>query len=199
MALAPPDESEMLAQQQVVQTVNRMLNNPASRRLLLQARKAADPNAVIPEIDAVAPVKSEIDEFKKLLNDERAARAAEREAETQRLAMERAERTVAQQRDRLRAKGWQDEGIAAVEQFATEHGVPNLEIAASHWEKLHPPAELATPNGSGSWNFFDDQQAEGDKKFVEAMINTRGEDEGALNREIHAALAEVRGQSAAGR
>lgn len=199
MALAPPDEAELLASRNVVSTVNAMLANKEARKLLLRARKITDPNASIPEIDAAEPVKTELDAMKKLLDEDRETRRQEREEQAQAQAMARAELAVGQQRDRLRAAGWRDEGIAEIEKFATEHGVPDLEIAASHWEKLHPPAEPATPNGSGSWNFFDDQTAENDKKFVESMINTKGEDEGALNAEIRAALTEVRGSQPARR
>jgi hypothetical protein len=199
MALAPPDEAELLASRSVVNTVNAMLANKDARKLLLQARKITDPNASIPEIDAAVPVRAEVDEMKKLLEEDRKERQKERDEQAQALAMERANAAVGQQRERLRAQGWRDEGIAEIEKFAAEHGVPDLEIAASHWEKLHPPAEPATPNGSGSWNFFDDQTSENDKKFVETMINTKGEDEGALNAEIRAALTEVRGSQPARR
>jgi hypothetical protein len=194
MATVQIDESELLNQQRVLAKVNNMLAHPEARKLLLRASKIQDPAANIPEIDAAAPVLTEVDALKKALAEDKAERKAEREAEAQERAMAQARATVASQKQRLREQGWRDEGIEEIEKFATERGVPDLEIAASHWEKLHPPSEPATPNGSGSWGFFDDQQADNDKKFVESMINTKGEDEGALNSEIRAALAEVRGQ-----
>lgn len=193
------DEAELLAQGRVVQTVNQMLAHPEARKLVLKARKLADPNAVIPEIDAAAPMLSELAEIKKQLAEEAAARVKEREERETEKRVSDMTSQIERQKANLRAAGWRDEGLAEIEKFALENGVSNLEIAASHWEKLHPPAEPVQPKGYGSWNFFEDQQTEDDGKFVKAMIETRGEDEGALNAEIRAALSEVRSQPVARR
>ena len=215
MAKVEIDESELLASQATIRAVNGMLANPAARKLLLQARKTADPNAVIPEIDAAAPVTARLDEIQQQLlagktaaAEELAAIKAEREAEK----LARAEQAEAdrqaklvrdfeegwqRQKAALRQDGWRDEGIAEVVAHAEKHGIADLEIAAAHWEKLHPPAEPVQPNSTGSWGFMDN--IPDDDKFVKAMIASKGEDEGALNAEINASLRDFRAQQASRR
>jgi hypothetical protein len=189
------DETEFLAAKSTIDAVNGMLAHPAARKLLLQARKTADPNVVIPEIDAAAPLNSEMSEIKKMLAEEKAAREAEKVEREQAVRISEFQQGWERQKSRLREAGWRDEGISEVEKFAQERGVPDLEIAASHWEKLHPPPEPVQPNGSGSWGFFD--QPADDDMFVKKMIDSRGEDESALNQEINAALKEYRSQQSA--
>ncbi len=214
MATREVDESEFLASQATIRAVNGMLANPAARKLLLQARKTADPNAVIPEIDAAAPINSTLDEIraamaaeKQAAADERTAAKAEREAEkAAREAEKEAERQAklvadfeanwTRQKAALRQEGWRDEGIAEIVAHAEKNGIADLEIAAAHWEKLHPPAEPVQPNSTGSWGFMDN--IPDDDKFVKAMIASKGEDEGALNAEINAALKDFRAQQQQG-
>jgi hypothetical protein len=214
MATREIDESEFLASQATIRAVNGMLANPASRKLLLQARKTADPNAVIPEIDAAAPINSTLEEIraamaaeKQAAADERAAAKAEREAEKQARAEEKEaekqakmiadfEANWTRQKAALRQEGWRDEGIDEIVAHAEKNGIADLEIAAAHWEKLHPPSEPVQPNSTGSWGFMDN--IPDDDKFVKAMIASKGEDEGALNAEINSALKDFRSQQAQG-
>jgi hypothetical protein len=197
MAVREIDEAELLSAQAVVRSVNQMLGNPAARKMLLQARKAADPTAVIPEIDAAAPVQAEVAEIRKLIAEDQAARAKERSDAEQQRVLDDFRRGWEAQKATLRASGWRDEGIAEIEKHAQERGIGDLEIAAAHWEKLHPPAEPVQPNGSGSWGFFDEPQQ--DDVFIKKMFDSRGDDESALNAEISAALRDHRAQAATAR
>lgn len=197
MALREIDESELLAHQQVTQVVNGILAKPEARKLLLQARKIADPNAVIPELDAQAPVQSELAAFRKELAEEREARAKERrEAEEQR-RIDEFQTGWRAQKKALRDEGWSDEGISAVEKHAQEKGIADLEVAAAHYEKLHPPAEVARPGGLFGMMAEVDQPS--DDAFMKAMIESKGDDESALNKEIGAAIRDFRTQTGAPR
>src|SRR5882757_5117538 len=109
------DEAELLASQQVVHAVNQMMANPKSRAMLLHARKTADPNASVPEVDSMIQVAGTLDRFAKQLADDKAERAAEREEEANRRRVEQATREVEGVRSRLKASGWTADGIAAVE------------------------------------------------------------------------------------
>jgi len=197
MATREVDESEFLSSQSVVRAVNAMLANKDSRKLLLQARKVADPSAVIPEIDAAAPVQSEMAEIRKLMAEQAAERAAEKAERDQQAQIDKFTAGWEKQKAQLRNNGWRDEGIAEIEKHAQERGIADLEVAAAHWEKLHPPSDPVQPNGSGSWGFFD--APKDDETFVKAMIDSRGDDENALNAEISAALKDYRGQVAGNR
>lgn len=196
MATREVDEAEFLTAQGVVQAVNKMLSNPKTRGRLLQLRKETDPNVVIPELDAAAPLNSEMAEIKKAFAEDRAERAADRAERELQATTAALQSTWNRQKDTLRSQGWREEGISAIEKHAQERGISDLEIAAAHWEKINPPAEPAQSSGS-SWGFFD-QQTE-DDKFVPAMLASRGDDEAALNAEISAALRDFRTQSGARR
>lgn len=198
MALAPGklveiDESELLNLRGVNEVVSAMLANPQSRPLVLRARKIQDPKAPIPEIDAAAPLHGAMEAIRKEFGDwrkEQNERDTKREAEeTTRKFTEGWER----QKDALRQEGWRADGIAEIEKFALERGVADLELAAAGYEKLHPPSEPVSSNGFGSWDFF--TPSEGDQKnFIDKMMESRGEDEGALRAETHKALTEFRSQ-----
>jgi len=186
------DEAELLASQQVVHAVNQMMANPKSRAMLLHARKTADPAASVPEVDSMIPVAGALDRFAKQLAEDKAERAAEREAAANERRLEQATREVEGVKSRLKASGWTADGIAAVEKLAEERGIFDLEAAAALHEKMNPPPPPAEPNGMGSWGFFEGAADEGSDKFVKSMLESGGEDEGALGREVRAALTDYR-------
>ena len=196
MATREIDETEFLQSQAVVQAVTGMLRNPAAKKLLLQARKTADPTASIPELDAVAPVQDELARIREEMAAERRAREEDKaaRAEQERLAQFR-DQWEGQKRA-LRNEGWLDDGIAAVEKHARERGIPDLEAAAAHFQKLNPPPAPVV-NANTSWDFFETPPAE--DKFVQRMIESKGGDDHALNAEINRTLQDIRGQQGARR
>jgi hypothetical protein len=187
------DESELLSLRGVNEVVGAILANPQSRPHMLRARKIQDPRAPIPEIDAAQPALHAVAAVQKEIADWR----KEQQERDQKREVEETNRRFAEgwerQKAALREQGWRADGIAEIEKFAIERGVADLEMAASHYEKLHPPAEPVSNNGYGSWDFF--TPSEGDQKgFIEKMMESRGDDEGALRAETHKALTEFRSQ-----
>lgn len=188
MALREIDESELLAYDHIKRTVAAMQQNPKARKLLQEAHKLVNPSAPDPQPDpieaATAPVKSQVDEVRAMLEADRAERAEAGRIADFRTGWEN-------QKNTLRRGGWTDEGLGEVEKHAHERGIPDLEVAAAHYEKLHPPAQPNQPT-TGGWNFFDAKPE--DDKFVDAMLVSHGDDAIALDREISAALTEYRSQ-----
>jgi len=194
MALVQIEEAELLQQRGVIEQINKMLGHPEARKKVLEARKITDPSVVIPELDAAAPLNSALDEMRKELKAEREERAKQEAAREERERLAEFNAGLDRQRATLRSAGWTDEGLAEIQKHAQERGIPDLEVAAAHYEKLHPPAEPVSPNGSGSWG-FDVQNPGTEDTFMTAMVNSKGDNEAALDREIRAALAETRGQA----
>lgn len=186
------DEAEFLAREEVIVAVNKMMANPKSRNLLLHARKTSDPNASVPEIDNMVPVAGAFDKVMKELAADREQRSKEREEEAQRRRIESATREVEGVKSKLRAEGWTADGIAGIEKLAEERGSFDLEAMAALHLKLNPPPPPAEPNGMGSWGFFEGATDEGSDKFVKSMLESGGEDEGALTREVRSALSDYR-------
>lgn len=186
------DESAWLSRSAVDEAVSKMLAHPKARKMVLQAQKMVNPEAVIPELDAAEPINSELAEVKRMIAEEAAARRAEAEARNQEKQLQQFQQGWERQKAQLRQAGWQDQGITAIEKFAHDNGIGDLSIAADAWERRNPPPSPETPNGAGGWNFFDNVLGDQDDKFVEKMIASRGEDEAALNAEINATLKEYR-------
>lgn len=193
MAVREVEESEFLSAKAVLQSVNEMLANPEARERLLQARKIANPNAIIPELDTKSAISAELSEFKRMREEEKAERAREKQEAEENKRISEFTNGWEKQKNKLRDNGWREEGIEAVEAFAQENGIGNLQIAADAWEKRNPPAEPVQPNGFGSWGFFD--QPAQDDTFVKTMLESQGENEGALDAEIRATLKDFRNQS----
>lgn len=194
MPLVQIDETELANLQGVTRAVTQIMGHKEGRSLMLQARKLADPSAVIPEIDAAAPLKAELDAIRAELRTEREARDAAKAEREEAQRLRAFQREWDRQRQALRTQGWTDEGLGKVEEHAKERGIADLEAAAAHWEKLNPPPPPESPRGSGGWNFFGGKQ-EDDGAFVKALLQSGGENEAALDREIQAALSEARGAS----
>lgn len=197
MAVRQVDEAEFLNAQAVMRAVDMMMADKDARKLLLQARKKSDPKAVIPELDAAEPVNAEVAEIRKMLSEQKEVMAAEKAEREQQARLAEFAKGWEKQRSKLRGDGWRDEGIEGIEKLAQERGIPDLEVAAAYFEKLHPPAEPVQPNGTGSWGFFEGNSE--DDTFIKAMIASKGDDEGALDREIAATLKDFRSQTGARR
>jgi hypothetical protein len=188
------EESDLLASAQTVKAVQAMLANPKARSLLLNAQKIINPNAVIPEIDAKAPIEAEIAKerearlaLEKRLDDEKAANEAA--AKTRSFK----DKWEADKAD-LRRQGYTDEGVSKIEKLAEERGIPSLEAAAALFDKLNPPATVAAPSGGiGGWDLF--QPAAEEDTNMKKLLESKGEDNMALNSMINSALTEVRGKA----
>lgn len=189
MARVEIEEHELQSGKAVISAVNEMLNNSEARKLLMQARKKANPNVILPEFDTQEQVKSDLEQMREMLAADKAERQREREEmENSRKVSEFTKQWERKKRG-LRERGFTDEGIQAVEAFAQENGIADIEIAADAYEKRNPPPE-PVQSSSARWNFFD--QPEADDNFTTKMIESRGENEGALDAEIQRALRDVR-------
>lgn len=162
MSIVEVEESELRAHQQVTGALNKLLANPKTRSKLLALQKEANPDLIIPELDAAAPVREEVTElsrqlaeFKKTMEDERSARV-----EAERVAGLRSD--FEKGRSYLRDRGYTDEGITAVEKFMEENGVASHKVAAAAHERLYPPQEPIRSSGGNRFDLFDpnDRSAE---------------------------------------
>lgn len=178
--------------------LNKIGNDKDARALFLQARKKIDPNAVIPEIDAAAPVNAAIETISKkidtFLEGQAKAEAARKEREAVDSFNSNWESTKRAVQDR---EGYFDETIKEIEKLAQERQLPDFEAAAALWDKNHPPQTLATPSGFGPWGMFGNAgsaDTEAHQKAMKTLIETHGEDQGVLSNLIQMGLAEARGQ-----
>ena len=185
------DEEDLRASVKLRNTVAGWMKNPASRRKMLEAHKAADPKAEIPELDApdpvdakVTPVANELAELRKELKAEREQREADAKLAKFNAEIDEGFRKL---RDH---EGVTPEGEAAIRKIMDEKGIADPEIVYSHLLRTHPPHDLVTPGGSSVFNFLEtpvDTDAD-----VKALIAAKGEDSPVVNKMIKDALSEFR-------
>lgn len=188
------DETQFLGMTQTAKTVAAMLGNPEARKLVFQAQKIVDPTVAIPEIDAAAPVMSEIEKLRQEMAEERKSRAEEK---AQAEAAAKLDRFRAEWESKKRAlrkqNGYTDEGIAAIEKLAEERGIADIEAAAALFDRLNPPTQPIAHPGVGQWSFFEEPKEDTSGKYLHDLLATRGGNDTVLAREVGAALADVRG------
>ena len=141
MALVEIDETELVNHRNITGLVNRMLQNPAARARVLEARKIIDPNVSIPELDSQKPVITAVtalsDEIKALKKQQEEDKAASAHEKT--MSSLKAKWDLGQAK--ARRAGYTAEGLKSLEDFMEENGIADHAIAMPAFEKLHPPAE----------------------------------------------------------
>lgn len=188
------EESEFLASQQVTQTVAKMLQNPKARRLVQEATKIVRPDAVIPEIDAAAPVMEAVANLRKELDDERAERKKERDERASNETTNELKTKWQAGQSMARDQGYTDDGLKALEDFMQAEGIFSHKIGIAAFEREHPPAQLVQPSGMTAWDFIQPEKgAESD--FMKKMLESQGEDDGALRQEVNGTLSGFRGSA----
>jgi len=191
MALVEIDQAQLEAHQKVTNELNRLLANPKTRRMVLEAKKVLDPDALIPELDATEAVRGEVSDLTKRF-EAMAAKLEEAENKReQREKMAQLQGTWEKGRSKLRASGYTDEGLAEVEKFMEEKGVADHEVAAAAFERMHPPAEPVRSTGSNRFDLFsaDDRTSEHMQKLF-----SNPDDPMALDSLVNDTLRQVRGR-----
>ncbi len=189
MAKVEIDETELVKLQNVAAVVNRMLANPESRRKILEAHKAVNPNAVVPELDAAKPlndaigaISAEVKEFKKAIEDKETARetAANKAAFEGKWLMGR---------KAALDTGYTEDGIKKLEEFMVEHGIADHKIAMPSFEREHPLPAAVTSSNQG----FDAFQAIANtNEEMKRLMETQGQDPSAVRNLISKTLTDVR-------
>lgn len=187
------DENELLQLRQLSGVASRMIQNPQAKRLLEQAHKMVDPNAVTPLLDQEAAIMSPIEEIRKEFADFKAETAKEKAEREKAEKLGAIDRQIEEGVSQLQRDGWQEDGIKMVRDLMDERGITDPLIAAAYIEKKHPPQQLATPSSTGAWNFLEGvNDGEDDLK---KLIETKGENNMLLDKMAFEALNDVRGGS----
>lgn len=186
------DEAELLTSQKARDTLAALMKHPTARRKVLEAYKEVKPDEAIPELDSQQPILAEV-----------AAAKADLEARVKKFEDDQAKRDDDNRKRELSSRWsegqkllrtehrYTDEGIKAVEEMMEKKGIVDHEDGRLLFEAIHPPQQPITPNGSGAWNFLD-VPSDGSED-LKKLIETKGENNGLLDKMTREALAEVRG------
>ena len=194
MAKIEIDETQFQQSEKLRATVAAILAKPDARRKMLEAQRAAFPDEPIPELDNLKPVDEAVSKIAKDFEDFKKAQAEkEAKAESDR-RLNDLETRWASGRETLKSKyKVTKEGLDKVEELMKAHNIIDHEIGWAYFEKLNPPPPVAVPSsGYGSWSLMDETTASAEP-HMKALIESKGDDEQALNKLIGIALDEVRG------
>jgi hypothetical protein len=186
------DETELLELRKLKGTIGKILSNPKGKLLVQEAHKLADPAAVTPEFDQLQVVQEPVKQLEQQLADLRKEREEEKRQAEHDAKIAALSRTIDDGLLKLKQQGWTEEGIAGVRKIMDERTITDPEVAAAYYEKQHPPAMPATPSSSGAWNFLE-QPEDGSDAFLKGLLETRGESNVLLDRQIRDTLQGIRG------
>lgn len=190
MARVEVDEADLLAASHLTQTVQGILAHPQARSMLLQAQKLVKPDAVIPEIDSAAPLKSELSAIREEMAAERKARADEKAADAADREAKKFERTWNSRKASLANAGYTTEGIAKIEALAQERGIPDLEAAAALFDRLNPPPPPVMGTSFSPLDSYNNPSQE--NGLMKRLMETHGKEDGPLNGLISEAIQDFR-------
>jgi hypothetical protein len=174
----------------------KIVANPAAKKLLEQAHKTVDPNAVTPTLDAEASINNPIEELRKEFRETVGQLTKSQEEKERQARINEIASKQSTDKANLRKEGYTDEGVKAVEKIMEEKGLLDVMDAVAIFERNNPPPTPATP-GVGSWG-FSDMNGESDKN-IQDLITTRGQNDQIADRMAREALNEFRGAMSIGR
>jgi len=192
MAMREIDETEYVQMRNLVGTLGKMMAHPQARGMVLQAQKTVNPDAVIPEIDAAAPLKAAQDDIRKMIEEDRAERKREREEREEGKRVSEFTNRWEAKKKALREDGYSTEYVEGVEKLAQERGLADLDAAAALFDRLNPPPTVAAPGG-GNWDIFGNADKGAEDEFMKKLWDTRGESDGVVLAEAGRAISEIRG------
>jgi hypothetical protein len=148
-----------------------ILADPDLRPQAQRIFKKKFPQVSIPEIDAAdaaaKPILEDVAAIKKEFADFREA-AEKRESEREERDRQRsATSTINAEREKLRADGWDAEGIEKIEAVMQEHNIGNYKIAAEYVKSTLPKtAPLAASYEGRDLNWFKPEEDAPDHKLL---------------------------------
>ena len=140
MAQSEVEQAQLEQLQLAHSLLKKLEGSPKTRRKLLALVKEVNPEANIPELDAAEPVEKELQEVKGTLGKELETlkdQLREFKAES------KSKEEIAEARARLRAAGWDADGIAKIEKTMIDRGLVDYDVAAGFVKSQIPSPDLS--------------------------------------------------------
>lgn len=173
--------------------VNALRKDPEARKLFNAAVKRVSPNTPIPEFDAnaafhgaalkleekFAPVIKHITDFV----DGEAKKRIENDTTAQ----------IASGHQLLRSRGFNKEGIDAVEKLMQSEGIASYAAGAALFSERNPPEQMSVPGSQSAFDIFAGTETNAADEFKAWASGPKGREGTArANQEIRKVLAEIR-------
>lgn len=187
------DENELVQLRRLQGVAQKITANPEAKKLLEKAYKTVEPNAPTPTLDQEKLVQEPLAEANKRIAALEADLKKDKDERENQSKLAQLNEQVEKGFSKLRAEGWQDDGLKKVDDLMKEKGILDPLIAAAFIEKNTPRPDPVTPSGSGSWGFIDGvQDGEADLK---KLIDSQGKSEPLVDKMARDALTEFRGST----
>ena len=143
-----------------------LLADPATRKQTLKLIKAKFPNASIPEIDAAAPIETEVGALGKKIDDALAKIEADNKKRWDELATKEQDQQILGKFAALKtARGYTDEGLDNIKKLMVDKSIADPEAAADHFDKInYKPTPIEPSSWTGS-NYLNEKD-EGVKSWL---------------------------------
>ena len=187
------DETQLASLQNTAKIVQGLLNNPKTRRKVLEAYKEHMPNATVPELDVTEPVVARMNNLEGAVIEFMKKEREDREKEKTESQLVRIRAEADRGRQMLAERGYTPEGISKLEEFRNQKGLVDYNDAVELYELRNPPPTVIEPNSG--MNFFDmmhnDPSVETD--FNKRLHDSMGQDDSAVDRMARQAISDMRG------
>lgn len=141
--------AELAPTAQAAAAWSKIISGSETRNDALKLFKKAFPDIPVPEIDARAPVDDAIAALRKEFDDYKAGVEKDKEDAKTRARESDALDMVSKGRTWLRReKKLDDESVTQVETMMQDLGIPNYEVAFSHWHAKQPAQPDVLPNST---------------------------------------------------
>lgn len=183
------DETRLGNLQTVATIADALLKNPKTRKQYLSAVKEAYPQIPIPEIDAAAPVLSQVSDLEKKMDAFIETVKKERDEDKTDRARRGIDRKVEEGRALLRSRMYTEEGIQKIEEMMATEGIADYNNAIKIHEFDNPPPAIGRPSRG---NMFDIQEQKTGDDYIKKLFETGGKDESVVDAHISTVLSEAR-------
>lgn len=191
MPMVEVDEAELTRYRQISGFVNSALNNPKTRRKILEADKTLNPDKAIPELDESDPLRDELRAMREEMTKDREERAKRETEENEKKSKADWDRQWARGQQKLRDLRVSDEAITEIEKLMSDRNIVDHEAGLALFEKMHP-APPPVMNGSSRFGWFDG--AEKDEPDIKLLLDQNYDE--FLGQAIDKARADFRANGA---
>lgn len=190
------DEATYLQQKGVIDVLSRVAQNPKAKLLVQQAHKLVDPNAATPDLDRENSENERVSALQKQIDDFKAAQEKEKREAAEQRRLEDLQLRIDSGLSKLRTEHrLTDEGVKKIRDIMESEGIVNPDTAFAVFEKRHPPPLPENPRGNGAWNFMTFDETDQGAEYAKKLLESKASNDLVLDREVHAALNDVRGAS----
>lgn len=152
MSMREITEEEYVRLNQLSAFANSMMQNPEAAKKLEEAAKLVNPNVRTPRLDEEARIAKPLATIQESIAKLNERLDAEKQARENEHIVAEAARQRADGIAKLRARGYNDSGIAEIEKLMTEKGIIDPLDAETLFVARHPQPPMAKPGAIGGLN-----------------------------------------------